>query len=54
MARYTESKCRICRREATKLFLKGDRCYTDKCAFERRAYPPGEHGRARKKFSDYA
>ncbi|WP_045213014.1 30S ribosomal protein S4 [Desulfonatronovibrio magnus] len=54
MARYTESKCRICRREGTKLFLKGDRCYTDKCAYERRAYPPGEHGRARKKHSDYA
>ncbi|MFW5730492.1 MAG: 30S ribosomal protein S4 [Desulfonatronovibrionaceae bacterium] len=54
MARYTESKCRICRREGTKLFLKGDRCYTDKCAYDRRAYPPGEHGRARKKFSDYA
>ncbi|WP_028574905.1 30S ribosomal protein S4 [Desulfonatronovibrio hydrogenovorans] len=54
MARYTESKCRICRREGTKLFLKGDRCYTDKCAYDRRAYPPGEHGRARKKSSDYA
>lgn len=54
MARYTESKCRICRREGTKLFLKGDRCFTDKCAYERRAYPPGEHGRARKKSSDYA
>lgn len=54
MARYTESKCRICRREGTKVFLKGDRCYTDKCAYERRAYPPGEHGRARKKSSDYA
>jgi len=54
LARYTESKCRICRREGTKVFLKGDRCYTDKCAYERRAYPPGEHGRARKKSSDYA
>jgi len=54
LARYTESKCRICRREGTKLLLKGDRCYTDKCAFERRAYPPGEHGRSRKKSSDYA
>jgi small subunit ribosomal protein S4 len=54
LARYTDSKCRICRREGTKLFLKGDRCYTDKCAYERRAYPPGEHGRARKKSSDYA
>ncbi|WP_457570578.1 30S ribosomal protein S4 [Desulfovulcanus sp.] len=54
MARYTEAKCRICKREGTKLFLKGDRCYTDKCAFERRAYPPGMHGRIRKKPSDYA
>ncbi|ACV69324.1 30S ribosomal protein S4 [Desulfohalobium retbaense] len=54
MARYTESKCRLCRREGEKLFLKGDRCYTDKCAFERRAYPPGQHGRMRKKPSDYA
>ena len=54
MARYTEAKCRLCRREGAKLFLKGDRCYTDKCAFERRSYAPGDHGRARKKFSDYA
>ncbi len=54
MARYTQAKCRLCRREGTKLLLKGDRCYTDKCAFERRAYPPGEHGRARRKSSDYA
>ncbi|MGE4299737.1 MAG: 30S ribosomal protein S4 [Desulfovibrionaceae bacterium] len=54
MARYTESKCRLCRREGTKLFLKGDRCYTDKCAYERRPYAPGQHGRARKKVSDYA
>ncbi|GAB1411075.1 30S ribosomal protein S4 [Desulfovibrionales bacterium] len=54
MARYTGPKCRICRREGTKLFLKGDRCYTDKCAFERRAYAPGDHGKARKKPSDYA
>ena len=53
MARYTGPKCRICRREATKTFLKGDRCYTDKCAFERRPYPPGQHGRRRKKASDY-
>lgn len=53
MARYTEAKCRICRREATKNFLKGDRCYTDKCAFERRPYPPGQHGRRRKKATDY-
>lgn len=54
MARYTGPKCRICRREGGKLFLKGDRCYTDKCAFERRAYAPGDHGKARKKPSDYA
>lgn len=54
MARYSEAKCRLCRREGAKLFLKGDRCFTDKCAFERRSYAPGEHGRSRKKFSDYA
>jgi len=54
VARYTEAKCRICRREAGKLFLKGDRCFTDKCAYERRPYAPGMHGRARKKMSDYA
>lgn len=54
MARYTGAKCRICRREGAKLFLKGDRCYTDKCAFERRAYAPGDHGKARKKPTDYA
>lgn len=54
MARYTEAKCRICRRESEKLFLKGDRCFTDKCAFERRSYPPGDHGRMRRKSSDYA
>ena len=55
MARYTGSLCRICRSEGVKLFLKGDRCYSDKCAFERRGYAPGEHGqmRARKKKSDY-
>lgn len=54
MARYTEAKCKLCRREGTKVFLKGDRCYTDKCPFERRPYPPGQHGRRRKKSSDYA
>lgn len=48
MARYRESVCRLCRRESTKLNLKGERCYTDKCAVERRSYPPGEHGRRRK------
>ena len=53
MARYKESVCRICRREGLKLFLKGDRCYTDKCAIDRRAYPPGQHGQGRKKVTDY-
>jgi len=46
--------CRLCRREGLKLFLKGERCYTDKCAIERRNYPPGEHGQGRSKFSEYA
>lgn len=54
MARYTDSVCRLCRREGLKLFLKGERCYTDKCAIERRNYPPGEHGQGRTKFSEYA
>jgi small subunit ribosomal protein S4 len=54
LARYTDSVCRLCRREGLKLFLKGERCYTDKCAIERRNYPPGEHGQARSKFSEYA
>ena len=49
MARYTGSVCRLCRREGMKLFLKGDRCFKDKCAIERRAYPPGQHGRRRTK-----
>lgn len=53
MARYRESACRLCRREGLKLFLKGDRCYSEKCAFERRSYSPGEHGQIRKKHSDY-
>lgn len=53
MARYNDSSCRLCRREGLKLFLKGDRCYTDKCAFERRSYAPGQHGLRRRKFSDY-
>ena len=52
MAKYTEAKCRICRREGCKLFLKGDRCFTDKCAYDRRPYAPGQHGRARKKVSE--
>jgi small subunit ribosomal protein S4 len=46
--------CRLCRRENLKLFLKGERCYTDKCAIERRNYPPGQHGQARQKFSEYS
>ncbi len=54
MAKYNHAKCRICRREGAKLFLKGDRCYTDKCAQDRRPYAPGQHGRARKKLSEYA
>jgi small subunit ribosomal protein S4 len=54
LARYTDSVCRLCRREALKLFLKGERCYTDKCAIERRNYPPGDHGQGRHKFSEYA
>ena len=54
MARYTDAVCRICRREGDKLFLKGDRCYTDKCAIQRRSYAPGQHGQARnKKLSEY-
>lgn len=53
MARYSGSVCRICRRENQKLFLKGDRCYTEKCGFERRGYPPGQHGQGRIKFSEY-
>jgi small subunit ribosomal protein S4 len=54
LARYTDSSCRLCRREGLKLFLKGDRCYSEKCAFERRGYAPGDHGQAHKKqASDY-
>lgn len=53
MARYRGSVCRLCRGEGIKLFLKGDRCYSDKCAFERRGYAPGEHGQLRRKKSDY-
>jgi small subunit ribosomal protein S4 len=53
VARYTESVCRLCRRENLKMYLKGDRCYTDKCAIERRPYPPGQHGQGRTKFSEY-
>ncbi len=55
MARYTGAACRRCRRENLKLYLKGDRCYSDKCSFERRAFGPGQHGQARfRKVSDYA
>ncbi len=53
MARYTEASCRLCRREGEKLFLKGERCYTDKCSVARRAYAPGQHGQAKKKMSEY-
>ena len=53
MARYTDAVCRQCRREGQKLFLKGDRCYTQKCAMENRAYPPGQHGQGRSKTSEY-
>ena len=53
MARYIGPVCRLCRREGLKLFLKGDRCYTEKCAIERRAYPPGQHGQRHSKRSDY-
>jgi small subunit ribosomal protein S4 len=53
MARYIGALCRICRREGEKLFLKGDRCYTEKCAVERRKYPPGQHGQGFRKLSDY-
>lgn len=53
MARYRGPLCRLCRREGIKLFLKGERCYTDKCGIERRNYAPGQHGRARAKHSDY-
>lgn len=53
MARYSDSVCRLCRREGTKLFLKGTRCVSDKCAIDRRAYPPGLHGKARGKLTDY-
>ncbi len=54
MATFNDSDCRLCRRENVKLFLKGDRCYSDKCAFDRRSYPPGQHGERRgRKMSDY-
>jgi len=53
VGRHTESVCRLCRREGLKLFLKGDRCFKEKCAFERRGYPPGQHGRRRTKVQSY-
>jgi len=53
LARYRDSVCRFCRRETTKLFLKGDRCFSDKCSVERRNYPPGQHGQGRPKYTDY-
>ena len=53
MARYTDANCRLCRREGQKLFLKGERCYSSKCAIEKRNFPPGQHGQGRKKTSDY-
>jgi small subunit ribosomal protein S4 len=54
MARYNGPVCKLCRREGMKLFLKGERCYTEKCSFTRRPYPPGQHGQARIKLSEYA
>lgn len=53
MARYTDAVCRLCRREGQKLFLKGDRCYTEKCGVTNRSYPPGQHGQGRSKTSEY-
>jgi small subunit ribosomal protein S4 len=53
LARYTGPSCRLCRRENTELFLKGERCYTDKCAIKRRNYPPGQHGQGRTKTTNY-
>lgn len=53
MARYTDASCRLCRREGEKLYLKGERCTTNKCAISRRAYAPGQHGQGRKKVSEY-
>jgi len=54
MSSKSNSVCKVCRRENTKLFLKAERCFTDKCSFERRPYPPGQHGQARLKFSEFA
>ena len=54
MAKYTGSKCRLCRREGGKLFLKGEKCFTSKCPVETRPFPPGQHGQRRTRLSDYA
>lgn len=53
MARYTGPSCKLCRREGMKLYLKGERCYKDKCGIEKKSYPPGQHGQLKKKLSDY-
>ena len=53
MARYIEAQCRVCRREGCKLFLKGERCYSDKCSISRRNYAPGDHGQKKAKLSEY-
>ena len=53
MSQVIDSACKVCRREMVKLFLKGDRCYTDKCSIDRRGYPPGQHGQGRQKLSNY-
>lgn len=54
MAKYTEAKCRLCRRQGEKLFLKGEKCYTAKCAIDKRGFPPGQHGKRRTRLTDYA
>ena len=54
MAKYRGPVCRLCRREGVKLFLKGSRCMTEKCAIERRSYPPGQHGQGRQRVSEYS
>lgn len=54
MAKYSEAKCRLCRRQGEKLFLKGEKCFTAKCAIEKRAFPPGQHGKRRTRVTDYA
>jgi len=53
MARYTGPDCRLCRREGMKLFLKGTKCFSEKCPFDRRSYAPGQHGRAQRKLTEY-